>query len=71
METADNDFVLSDARVIAETYLEETIFIRDFEIKRLHVPGMVAGEYKTLKFVPYWCWGNRRDADVLVWCKSI
>lgn len=70
METTDNDFVLSDARVIPGTYLKENIFIGDLEVKRLHIPGMVGGEHRTLKFVPYWSWGNRGDADVLVWCKT-
>jgi len=70
METVDNDFPLSEARVIPGTYLEETIFIQDIEVKRLHIPGKVGDEYKTLEFIPYWSWGNREDGDVLVWCKT-
>jgi len=70
MDSADNDFTLSDAEVISNTYLEETITIRGIEVKRIHIPGRVKGEKKTLKFIPYWSWGNRGTGDVLVWCKT-
>ena len=70
METTDNDFTLSDARVIPGTYLEETISINGMECKRLHIPGKLKGEGQTLKFIPYWSWGNRGTSDVLVWVES-
>jgi uncharacterized protein len=71
MESIDNDFELSDARVIPEQYLDEPITIGGMECRRIHVPGQVRGETKMLKFVPYWSWGNRGDSDVLVWCKTV
>jgi uncharacterized protein len=71
LDSADNDFNLCDVQVISGTYLEETITISGIEIQRLHIPGKVGEEQKTLKFVPYWSWGNRGMGDVLVWCKSM
>ena len=70
MDSADNDFKLSDARIIPGTYLEETITIEGMDVKRLHTPGWVNGKSRVLKFIPYWSWGNRRSGDVLVWCKT-
>ena len=69
MESADNDFTLLDAQVIQGTYLEERITIAGLEVVRLHIPGKVEERNVTLKFVPYWSWGNR-GGDVLVWCKT-
>ena len=54
MKTIDNDFSLSDTRVIQGTYFEETIFIEDIEIKRLHIREKMEDEFKTLKFISYW-----------------
>jgi len=71
MESADNDFNLSDARIIPGTYLEETIKILDVEVKRLYIPGCVNDKSQILKFIPYWSWGNRGDGDVQVWCKKL
>jgi DUF1680 family protein len=71
MESADNNFNLSDARVIPGTYLEETTTILDIEVKRLHIPGIVKDKSQILKFIPYWSWGNRGDGDVQVWCKTV
>ena len=71
MESADNPFDLSDARIIPGTYLEETLIIKDIEVKRLHIPGNIKGECQILKFIPYWSWGNRGDGDVQVWCKKL
>ena len=70
MDSADNDFTLSDAQIIPGTYLEETISIQGIQVKRLRVPGRVKDKKRTLKFIPYWSWGNRGDGDVLVWCKT-
>lgn len=71
MESADNHFDLSDVRVIPGTYLEETTTILDIEVKRIHVPGIVKDKSQTLKFIPYWSWGNRGNGDVQVWCKTV
>jgi DUF1680 family protein len=71
METADNDFPLPEARVIPGTYLEETTKINGIEVIRLHIPGQVKDKSTTLKFIPYWSWGNRSEGDVTVWCKKI
>ena len=70
MKAIDNDFSLSDTRIIQGTYFEETIFIEDIEIKRLHIREKMEDESKTLKFIPYWSWGNRDDGAVLMWCKT-
>lgn len=70
MESADNDFPLSDARIIPGTYLEETISIGGMEVRRLLIPGRVKDKDTTLKYIPYWSWGNRGSGDVLVWCKK-
>jgi DUF1680 family protein len=71
METADNDFPLSDVRIKPETYLEETISIQGLEVQRIHIPGQVRMETTTLKFIPYWSWGNRGEGDVKVWIKQL
>jgi uncharacterized protein len=71
METTDNKFSLFDARVDQKSYLEERFSINGMECIRIHVNGMVNGEQRTLKFIPYWCWGNRERSDLLVWVKSL
>jgi DUF1680 family protein len=69
MDSADNDFELTEAEITQLSYVEETIYIEGIEVKRLNIPGRVRGEERTLKFTPYWSWGNRGPGDVLVWCK--
>lgn len=69
MDSADNDFELAEAEITKETYVEETFTIEGMQVKRLHIPGRVRGKEQTLKFIPYWSWGNRGYGDVLVWCK--
>lgn len=70
MDSADNDFKLTDATVIPDAYVEEHISIGGIEVIRLHIPGKLKDEETTLKFIPYWSWGNRGYGDVSVWCKT-
>jgi DUF1680 family protein len=70
METADNDFPLSEAHIIPGTYLEEQIEIGGIQLIRIHIPGTLGTSKQTLKFIPYWSWGNRGTGDVQVWCKT-
>jgi uncharacterized protein len=70
MESADNEFQLSDARIVPGAHVEETISIGGMEVKRLHIPGRVKDKDTILKFIPFWSWANRGSGDVLVWCKT-
>jgi DUF1680 family protein len=71
MDSADNDFIFADAKVIPGAYLEESIQIGGFEVPRIYIPGQVNDQEKALKFIPYWSWGNRGYGDVLVWCETV
>lgn len=70
METADNNFVLSDACLDRPGHLEEIISINGIDCKRIYLRGKLDGKPRILKFIPYWSWGNRENSDVLVWVKS-
>jgi uncharacterized protein len=70
METTDNNFDLSDAQLEGPGYLEEVISIGGIDCKRLYLRGIVKGERRILRFIPYWSWGNRESSNVLVWVSS-
>jgi len=69
MDSADNDFELTEAEIEQQTCVEETFSIEGMQLKRIHIPGRVGKKERTLKFIPYWSWANRGYGDVLVWCK--
>jgi DUF1680 family protein len=69
MDSADNDFDITEAEITDEQSLEEDFNIAGMQVKRLHIPGRVSGKEETLKFIPYWSWGNRGPSDVVVWVK--
>jgi DUF1680 family protein len=69
MDSADNDYDFTEAEITHEEFLEEDFTIAEMQVKRAHIPGRVRGKDQTLKFIPYWSWGNRGPSDVLVWVK--
>jgi uncharacterized protein len=71
LESADNNVPLSDVEITHNLYLEEDITIQNIPVKRIHIPGKWGDKNITLKFIPYWSWGNRSEGDVQVWCKFI